>query len=230
MEKLENKIIKEIELRNLKPRSKAFFKARIFAINFLSVLSIFITSVAMASLFYQVQQSNFKDVLEKTDFSVVYYVFITLPYLWFLIGLIFILLFAHNFRKVKRNYRYTFTSVVSGALLLSLFIGSIIHMSGLSKVTENLAEQNIEIYRQQKQIQTLKTDIFLNKLYEIGVTAEMVENDPELKKEIRRRYLEKVLGREYESDDLDECKVIKLTCSKDQKIFSDNTGCGCGKK
>ena len=118
MEKLENKIIKEIESRNLKPKSKAFFKAKAFAVNFLSVLSIFLTSVAMSSLFYQVSQSNFKKVLESADFSIVQYVFITLPYFWFVIGVIFILIFAHNFRKAKRNYRYTFTSVVAGALIV----------------------------------------------------------------------------------------------------------------
>lgn len=230
MEKLENKIIKEIESRNLKPKSKAFFKARIFAINFLSVLSIFLTSVAMASLFYQVSQSNYKDVLERADYSLLHYIFITLPYFWFVIGIIGILFFAHNFRKLRRNYRYTFSSIVAGAVLISLFFGALMHMTGFSKITENLAEQNIELYRQQKQIQTLKTDIFLNKLYEIGVTAEMVEKDPELKKDIRKKYLEKVLGREYISDSPDQCSKIRFSCPKDKKVFFDKTGCGCGNK
>jgi hypothetical protein len=99
--------------------------------------------------------------------------------------------------------------------------------SGFAQKTDEISSKYLPFYNKYQKIQEVKKKIFLSRLKEIGVTKEILEQSPELKKQIEEKFDKNVLGKIYLYKKPQQCLRDNFKCQSDEIFFEDKKGCGC---
>ncbi len=227
---IENKILKEIKKRGMKPKPRWYFVLRNFSFWFLSFLFILIGGVSFASLLYKI--SNTYEVLQfvfDNNLLIFKSVLLFIPYIWLLLLIIFLFLAIYNFKKTEFAYRYNLTLIVSLFFLASVIFGVLIFYFGLSAKTEQIYKNYIPFYERYSMIMNLRKKLFIEKMIGLGITSEILNKNLDLKKQVEKKFDLNVLGKNYIYTKPEGCEKTKFTCQKDEIFFEDKKGCGCRK-
>lgn len=223
---LNKKIIEKIRGQHLAPKPKIFFVLKNVFFWSLFLLSILLGTISFATILYNFSgnQEILQNLFLKNNLSLETINFF--PIFWIVILILFLLLSIKNYKKTERFYKYNINFIFLIVIILSFGIGSIMFSLGVGEKTEKLSQEYLPFYGRYQKIMIIKKEIFKNKLVKIGVTSQILEEHPELKKKIDKKFRENVLGKTYLFVP-EECSAIKYTCPEYSISFSDSLGCGC---
>lgn len=225
---LEKIILEKIKRGEVKPKPRIFFVLKNILFWIMSALFVFFGSISFASILYKISGDYFiikKIISDDIIFSE--NILFILPFFWILLLFVFIFLAIKNYKKTRLYYRINIYLVVSVATTVSFVTGLLMFNFGLAQKTEEFSEKYIPFYNKYLKIQEVKKNIFIKKLKEIGVTKEMLENNPELKQKVEDKFDKNVLGKIYLYKKPDICLKESFKCESDEIFFSNKKGCGC---
>lgn len=113
------------------------------------------------------------------------------------------------------------------SLLISVLLGIIFFYGGLAQKTDEVSQKYLPFYSKYQKIQDVKKRIFVSRLKKLGVTREILKQNPELKKQIEEKFEKNVLGKIYLYRKPKQCLKENFRCQKDEVFFEDEKGCGC---
>lgn len=145
--KIVNKVIDRIKNNNIKPRGSWWFILKNFLIWFFAFLSLVISSISFSIVILLSKNINVSFCMEMQT-SFVKTVFLTVPYFWIIFLALFIFLVYRQIRKTKRGYLYPLKYIIFLSFAISLFLGSIIYSTGLSKKIDEFLSYEAPLYRE----------------------------------------------------------------------------------
>ncbi|GAB4114904.1 MAG: hypothetical protein Kow00103_09240 [Candidatus Caldatribacteriota bacterium] len=88
------------------------------------------------------------DIYRYLDESWLKTFFISLPYLWLILLLIFLGVAYYNFIHTRKGYRWKIFSILCISLITSIILGSIFYVGGFSENLENIFQKKLPYYPQ----------------------------------------------------------------------------------
>lgn len=141
MQDLSDKIIDEIKSRNITPKPKWQFVGRDLLFWGAFVVSVGIGAVAFSAMLDRISAIDW-DIYPQLGRNPVNHVFLSLPYLWAVVVVLFSLLAIHNFRHTKEGYRYRPVAVVTTSIVISLVGGTALFLTGFGgQIDERIAQR-----------------------------------------------------------------------------------------
>ena len=98
---------------------------------------------------------------------------------------------------------------------------------GLPQKTEEFSQKYIPFYKKYIKIQNIKKKIFIKKLKNIGVTRQILEDNPSIKNKVSEKFDKTVLGKIYLFKKPEICLKNNFKCENNKIFFEDKKGCGC---
>jgi hypothetical protein len=139
------KTIKKIEEENIVPKARWHFMLKDYSIWLFFVLSVIVGAIAVSAIIFMLTTNDW-DIYGNLGRSLVEHIFISMPYFWILILLVFILAAYNNFKYTRLGYRYEMYLIILGSILISLFLGLIIFLSGFGESIHNIFMEQIPFY------------------------------------------------------------------------------------
>lgn len=225
---LEKEILNKIRTSGLKPRPKLYFIIKNISFWSLSIIFIAVGGIAFASMLYKISDSYY--ILQSVfdaGLSISENILYLVPYFWLSILSILLILAIINFKKTDFAYRYNINIVLLLMLGGAVFLGTLMFYLGISQKTEELSQKYIPFYDRYSKILIIKKEIFAKKMINLGITKKLLEDNPEIKKEIEEKFHKNVLGKIYMYKKPKECLKNNFKCEKNEIFFEDKIGCGC---
>ncbi len=138
---LSGKILDRIEKENIQPASRLRMRLQTDGFWILWFFSILIGAAAVAGTLFVFLHNDWKFYSAVYD-NFLDFIFDTLPYIWFLTVVVFILLAHQNVRHTKYGYRYPFGAIILLSVLSSLIVGVCLYVIGLG----NFIDQDVGGY------------------------------------------------------------------------------------
>ncbi len=156
--KLSNTILDELKEQQAKPKPKWHFLLHEWLLWFIGAVSVLIGGLAMSIIFVQVRLIDW-DLLQVLGRGGLFQI---MPYLWFVLLILFVLIAQYQIKHTKRGYEYSLAAVVFLLISLSLLIGSVFyqykigylvhsHLSGASPIYRTIADQRSKLWSQPQQ-------------------------------------------------------------------------------
>lgn len=194
MEKdISKNILNKIKKEEIKPKSRWSFivKNIVFWVVFVAslILGSLSTSIAIFNL-----RNNYWDLYQRVGQSLFAFTMRTIPYLWLLFLMIFIILSFYLLKKTKSGYKYNPYLVISLNILISIILGSFLYVAGLGEKMEGTIEKRMPVY--QKMFYQ-KHEMW--KMPEKGLVAGViisVENEDDFKIKALKGEIWRILARE----------------------------------
>jgi len=117
--------------------------------------------------------------------------------------------------------------VVLSALTVSFTLGAVFFYLGLAQKTEEISAKYLPFYDRYVKIQDLRKRIFIKKMNNLGITKELLDKNPELRKKVEDKFDRNVLGKIYIYRAPKKCLVDSFKCERGEIFFEDLKGCGC---
>jgi hypothetical protein len=137
MSDLIKNIIGKIKKEEIKPTPRWIFLLKRSVIIGLFILSILLGSIAVSIIFYQIHDADW-DIYSKMDNNLLSFAVTALPYFWIILMIGFLALAYYNFHHTKTGYRHGVFAVCGLSIFISVILGTIIHVSGLSENIEDV--------------------------------------------------------------------------------------------
>lgn len=152
-----DKVLAYIQKENVQLRSKWYF---IFTNDFfwaLGALSVFMGAFSFAIILFT--YFNAEPELYRISYDSFFdFILDWIPILWMVSFTFFTYVGYKNIQYTKHGYKYSFSLIVFGSLILSLIGGIVIYSLGFAGTLDNEFERRIPLYRS---VQGLKRDIAL---------------------------------------------------------------------
>ena len=108
-----------------------------------------------------------------------------------------------------------------------MIFGTAMFYMGISRKADLFTQRYLYFYDNYQKIQDIKKDIFIRKLIDLGVTEQILKENPKLEDLVYRKFAENVLGKTYLYTNKEDCFKEKIKCSANDIFFEDENGCGC---
>lgn len=152
------KIIKQIDQQDLKPKPKWYFNLKNLGFWTLFIGSILIGAIAFSIILYSIHQSDFL-LLDHWGHSGTESILIMLPYLWLTLLFLFSIVAFFSFKKFKKAYKFNFASILSINFILSAVLGTILFLSNGSHLLDKAFNNTFQNYRS---VEDYKKERWLN--------------------------------------------------------------------
>ena len=144
-------ILDEIEKRNVVPIPRWHFLLRRSVFWILAVFSVITGSISMATAIYVFVDHDFvvdhaRIVRFLDQQPMIENIIISIPYLWVMALLLFILVAYYGFRHTKKGYRYPTLRVIVGSMLLSLLLSGLFNLFDVGQVIHRYLIENVRGY------------------------------------------------------------------------------------
>ncbi len=225
---LEKKILDKIKSKKIEPKSKVFFILKNIIFWFFSFLFILFGAISFASVLYKIS-GNFKILETLFDNKLLSsnMIFYLIPYFWIALLILFIYLSLKNYKQTNFFYRRSLSLVILAAFSTSLILGSIFFYFGLAQKTEEISVRYLPFYNKHTKIQELRKRAFVTKMQELGITKNLLLENPDFRKKVEDKFDKNVLGKIYLYRSPEECLRESFVCESDEIFFQDDKGCGC---
>ena len=157
METITKKAVDKIKKENIVPKAKWQFLLKNNLLWTMSVLVIFIGSLATSVTLFLLTDNDW-DIYKYTDKNLLESILLVLPYFWLLIIFIFILLAYYNVRHTTDGYKYRSYAIILASVLMSLIAGAIMFYAGLGTKIDNIFSDKVPYYNN---LVNHKTDMWL---------------------------------------------------------------------
>ena len=126
---LTSQILGKLETEAVTPRARWVYSSQEFALWIFWVATVVLGALSVSvTLFVLAHQRFALYELTHTDFSS--FAVDVLPVLWLTLFMVMVLFAVFNMRHTKRGYRYPLWQILGSSLLLSLVLGSVLHIAG----------------------------------------------------------------------------------------------------
>lgn len=130
-DKLADKILDTIQKEHIEPKPRWQFLLKDWVVWALALLSVILGSHAFGILLFKLSRNGFEFIApQHSKFS--YYIE-TIPYIWIVLLIIFIAVVWYNVRHTKKGYKYQTVTILFGAILASMILGTLLYVNGTSK-------------------------------------------------------------------------------------------------
>lgn len=142
---LSKKVFDRIEKDDIEPLSKFRLRLQNDGFWILWILSLLIGATAVAGTLFVFLHADwrFYNAIYDSFFS---FLNDTLPYMWMLTLLVFLLLAYQNIRHTKYGYRYPLSAVIALSGVLSVVIGVCLYVFGLGQIIDQDVGGHIPLY------------------------------------------------------------------------------------
>lgn len=145
MSNITDKIINTIKDQNLLPKPRWRFILQRILIWVLAFLSAIFGSLAFSVMIF-ILVNNDWEVLKYIDRTPLQHAIETLPYIWILILILFVVLSYYNAKHTKGAYKHEGYWFLIGSIMISLIIGSVFYSFGLAPRIHTVA-QNVPFFQ-----------------------------------------------------------------------------------
>lgn len=145
MSDISNKVLEEIKEKNISPTPGWFFEIKNILMWLLFITSSFIGGLAISIIIFLLANFDW-EIYPMLAISQVRHAMMAIPYFWVMSFLLLIIFAYYNFKNTKTGYRYALAVVVLTSFILSLFLGMIFYLSGVSEDIHEFLCHNIPIY------------------------------------------------------------------------------------
>lgn len=135
----------KIKKKNIKPYSRWKFVLKNYFWWFVGVLSILFGSFGSSVVFYMLINNDW-DIYKKINSSLTSFIFITMPYFWFVFLILFIILADYYLKHTKYGYRFSLRSIVFLSIFISVFLGGIFYQLGMGQVLDKEFSKRVPGY------------------------------------------------------------------------------------
>ncbi len=144
-------ILEEIEKRKVVLIPRWHFLVKRFGFWLLAVLSVLTGSLAMVTAFYVFFDNDFIEDhdyinLFLTQKPVIADIISSIPYLWLIALMLFILVAFFGFRHTKKGYRYSAARVIAASLSASLLLSAGLNMVDIGGYIHRYLIENVHVY------------------------------------------------------------------------------------
>jgi heme/copper-type cytochrome/quinol oxidase subunit 2 len=146
-----DKIIDEIEKRNVVPIPRWHFILKRAVFWVLALISVVTGAISMATAIYVffdndyiVDRAGIEKLFEQRPLVEV--IVQSIPYVWLLALALFIIVAYYGFRHTRKGYRYPMVRVIGGSLLLSVLLCGILDAFDIGKQVHRYLIDNIRGY------------------------------------------------------------------------------------
>jgi hypothetical protein len=115
--------------------------------------------------------------------------------------------------------------VIISALSFSFALGSVFFYLGLAQKTEEISSRYLPFYDRYMKVQELRKKAFVRKMNNLGITKEILADNPELREKIENKFDKNVLGKMYLYRAPEQCLAETFKCDSDEIFFEDVTDC-----
>lgn len=139
------KTLNKIKQEQIKPKPKWEFTMKYFALWFVFGILLLISGLAVSAIIY-IALGNPWELLRFLGGRMLFYLLISLPYLWVMIMALSIFLAVYNLRHSKTGYRYKNTIIIFSNIALSVILGITFYYLGLGAKTDDFISEKIPAY------------------------------------------------------------------------------------
>ena len=141
MSDLTDKVFKTIEKEKITPESHWHFLLKSFLIWLLLTILLIIGAMSISTSIFMLARRDW-DVYQYLNESFAQYLFISIPYIWLAVFVLFAAGAYFTFKKTPRGYRFGTLFTAAASIFLSIGLGLAFFLAGLeSQVHETLSGQ-----------------------------------------------------------------------------------------
>jgi len=141
-QKLINKIISE----HIKPSPRWHFVFKNYILWIVFFMFIIFGSIAFSIILYAVAESDF-NLLTSLSHSKIQFLIASLPFLWILFLVIFLITSIIGIRHTRAGYRYPLLKILSINIVISVLLGGLFFYTGGAERMEQIFAENIPVYK-----------------------------------------------------------------------------------
>ena len=145
MKNISDKVLKQIEENNIKPKPRWYFLTKNYFIWSMFGISVILGSFAFSIVLFIIKQLDW-DIHYYIGDNILKTIFISLPYLWIIFLILFLGVAYYNFIHTKSGYRFRFISILLISLIISIILGTTLYTNGYSENLEKIFSQKIPYY------------------------------------------------------------------------------------
>lgn len=145
MDKITKNVLEEIEEKQIEPKAAWMFRARNIGVWVLGIVSIVFGAVAVATSIH-ILDGNDVLFFAQARGANPRFLFTSLPYIWIVVFVLFILLAQYEIRHTKKAYKIPLWQLVLGVLGASVVLGAVLHFTGVGKAIDYALEERSENY------------------------------------------------------------------------------------
>ncbi|MCD4694216.1 hypothetical protein K8R62_02550 [bacterium] len=143
--KISEVIFKKIKESHIKPKPKWEFLLKDYTIWTLFGISLIVGGLAFSVIFYMFANNDW-NLYQYVSGSFIGFFFVTLPYFWLIILVMFIVLAYYNLRHTKRGYLLSLRKIFLFSLLSSFLLGGVLYFAGLGKSINSIFNEKVPFY------------------------------------------------------------------------------------
>jgi hypothetical protein len=141
-QKLINKIVSE----DIKPSPRWHFIFKNYILWIVFILFMFFGGIAFSIILYGMAESDF-GLFFSLSYSKVQFLIASLPILWVIFLIIFLVVSISGIRHTRTGYRYPLFKILSINIVISILLGVTFFYSGGAERIEKVFAENIPAYR-----------------------------------------------------------------------------------
>lgn len=131
-------VLAKIKDEHIEPKASWHFRLKNIGMWVGGIGAMLVGGSALSALFFGVRNAEW-DAYGATHGTFIGFFFTTLPYLWILLGIVFVFLAYEGIRHTKRGYRHRVAVLVVGSLFISSFIGMGLYTVGVGYAFDSAA-------------------------------------------------------------------------------------------
>jgi len=137
---ISQKVLKIIEEKNIAPKSKWKFLLKNYLFLTVFSLSLFVGALTVSVIIYMLKTNDW-DLYSYVSNSLIRFILITLPYLWIMGLVVFVVIAYFNFRHTKKAYCHRIPTIIIGTIGIVSLLGLLFYDVGVGQaVNDNLRE------------------------------------------------------------------------------------------
>ncbi len=144
-EELSKKVLDKIKEGDLKPISKFNFLLKNYILWGFGVFTLILGALSVSVIIFMLTSQEWS-IYKKIGSGFFNFFFLVVPYFWFILFSLFIVLAYFNYKYTKFGYRHSFKMVILVYFLLTLVLGGILYFAKVGRQLENLFAQKVPFY------------------------------------------------------------------------------------
>lgn len=145
MTNISERVLKNIQKKEITPKPKWIFTLHNLAIWFSSFVFLLIGGFAFSVVIYMIRENDWS-FYENINDSLIEFILVTLPYFWIVILLGLVALAHYNLKRTKSGYKYRLRTIVVFVLFVSMMIGSGLYAAGMGKAIDETIADKVPLY------------------------------------------------------------------------------------
>jgi uncharacterized membrane protein len=145
-ERISRKILAKIKEQKIRPKPKWQFLLNNYLFWIIGIICLIIGAVSVSAVIFQFANGDW-DVLGLLGNRALGFFFLSLPYFWLGMVILFLVFGYYGITKTKIGYRYQKTALVVGLIIITGFLGSSLQAFDLGQSVDKKFRRNCPFYQ-----------------------------------------------------------------------------------